>query len=140
MSMKLIVVFVARGLSAIGRCPVGLLEAGASGVATSVGVASCFFAFASYTVFVAIIVDKVSVEADNHVSLTMVNFIDAGLEGVVAFAEVGSQGVARYAARLVSKVEFKRPHSVINVCVGIVFPVVSFSEASNLFTPELIVC
>ena len=138
--MKLIVVFVARGLSAAVSRPVGLLEAGASGVATSVGVASCFFAFASFTVFVAIIVDKVSVGADNHESPSVISLVNAGLQGVVANSEVGSQGVARYAARLVSKVEFERPHSVINVCVGIVFPVVSFSEASNLFTPELIVC
>ena len=84
--VEMIALFVvgALWLSAAVSRPVGLLEAGASGVATSVGVASCFFAFASYTVFVAIIVDKVSVEADNHVSLTMVNIVDAGLQGVVA--------------------------------------------------------
>ena len=84
MSMKLIVVFVARGLSAAVSRPVGLLKAGASGVATSVGVASCFFAFASNTIVVAISVDKFAASADHHKSLTMVNIVDAGLEGVVA--------------------------------------------------------
>ena len=113
--VALIVVFVARGLSAAVSRPVGLLEAGASGVATSVGVASCFFAFASYTVSFLLFIDKVSVEADNHVSLTMINIVDAGLQGVVAFAEVGSQGVARYAARLVSKVEFEIFHAFFRI-------------------------
>ena len=142
--MALIVVFVARGLSAIGRCPVGLLETCSSGVTTSLGVVSCYFAIASDSVSIGFFtinsVNKVSVGADNHESPSVISLVNAGLQGVVANSEVGSQGVARYAARLVSKVEFERPHSVINVCVGIVFPVVSFSEASNLFTPELIVC
>ena len=84
--VEMIALFVvgALGLSAAVSRPVGLLEAGASGVATSVGVASCFFAFASNTVVVAISVDKFTASADHHVSLTMVNIVDAGLQGVVA--------------------------------------------------------
>ena len=130
MSMKLIVVFVARGLFAIGRCPVGLLETCSSGVTTSPGVVSCYFAIASDSVSIGFFtinsVNKASVSADHHESAFVITCVDAGLQGVVAFAEVGSQGVARYAARLVCKVKLERPHSVINVSVGMRHSILCF--------------
>ena len=123
--MKLFVGSGTLGLSATVPRPVGLLEAGTSGVTTSLGVVSCYFAIASDSVSFLLFVDKFTVSADHHESAFVITCVDAGLQGVVAFAEVGSQGVARYAARLVCKVKLERPHSVINVSVGIVFPVVS---------------
>ena len=125
LALKLFVGSGALGLSAAVPRPVGLLEAGTSGVTTSLGVVSCYFAIASDSVSFLLFVDKFTVSADHHESAFVITCVDAGLQGVVAFAEVGSQGVARYAARLVCKVKLERPHSVINVSVGIVFPVVS---------------
>ena len=133
LALKLFVGSGALGLSAAVPRPVGLLEAGTSGVTTSLGVVSCYFAIASDSVSFLLFVDKFSVSADHHESAFVITCVDAGLQGVVAFAEVGSQGVARYAARLVCKVKLERPHSVINVSVGIVFPVVSCNGLHSHF-------
>ena len=131
--MKLFVGSGTLGLSATVPRPVGLLEAGTSGVTTSLGVVSCYFAIASDSVSFLLFVDKFTVSADHHESAFVITCVDAGLQGVVAFAEVGSQGVARYTARLVCKVKLERPHSVINVSVGIVFPVVSCNDLHGHF-------
>lgn len=97
--MALIVVFVARGLSAIGRCPVGLLETCSSGVTTSLGVVSCYFAIASDSVSIGFFtinsVNKVSVGADNHESPSVISLVNAGLHVVEALAAVRSFFVTR---------------------------------------------
>ena len=114
--MKLFVGSGTLGLSAAVSSPVGLLEAGTSGVATSVGVdVAKIFAIASDSVVVAIGVDKLAVCADHHESAFVITCVDAGLEGIVANSEVGSQGVARYAACLVSKVEFEIFHAFFRI-------------------------
>lgn len=93
-SMKLFVGSGTLGLSAAISSPVGLLEAGTSGVTTSSGVAFRYFAIASDSVVIAIGVEKLAVSADHHESAFVITCVDAGLQGIVAFAEVGSQGVA----------------------------------------------
>ena len=97
--MALIVVFVSRRLGAAVCCPVGLLEAGASGVATSVGVVSCYFAIASDSVSIGFFtinsVNKVSVGADNHESPSVISLVNAGLHVVEALAAVRSFFVTR---------------------------------------------
>lgn len=54
----------------------------------------------------------------------MVNLVNAGLQGIVAFSEVGSQRIARYAARLVCQVEFKILHAFFNRRSTVILPVV----------------
>jgi hypothetical protein len=95
-SMKLFVGSGTLGLVTEVSRPDGRLEAGASGVATSFGVVDIRsgFAQAGNTVVIAIGVEKLAVSADHHESAFVITCVDAGLQGIVAFAEVGSQGVA----------------------------------------------
>lgn len=134
--MALIVVFVFRRLGAAVCCPVGLLEAGASGVAASVGIVGSYFAITSDAVSIAVVIDKFAVGADNHESARVVILVNASLQGVVAFAEVGPQGIACYVSRLVCKVEFEIFHAFFRrgdrfVIIPVV-PVNSF--CGHLFT------
>ena len=85
--MALIVVFVFRRLGAAVCCPVGLLEAGASGVAASVGIVGSYFAITSDAVSIAVVIDKFAVGADNHESARVVILVNTSLQGVVAFAD-----------------------------------------------------
>ena len=94
--VALFVVFVARGLSAAVSRPVGLLEAGASGVATSVCIfIAKIFAMASNSVTFLLFVNKFTVSADHHVSASEVILVNASLHVVEAFAAVRSFFVTR---------------------------------------------
>ena len=85
LALKLFVGSGALGLSAAVPRPVGLLEAGTSGVATSVGVdVAKIFAIASDSVSFLLFVDKFTVSADHHESPSVISLVNAGLQGVVA--------------------------------------------------------
>ena len=114
--VEMIALFVvgALGLSAAVSRPVGLLEAGASGVATSVCIfIAKIFAMASNSVTFLLFVNKFTVSADHHVSASVITCVDAGLEGIVANSEVGTLDIACYVSRLVCKVEFEIFHAFL---------------------------